>query len=105
MMTHNLFTLALLGVLLALLAARPDSPAATSPARAWTDLRAAGGKRIARALVQALAGTLALTVAAALRTGLYGAALTLAFLACLAASLVSLDRRPVRLRRGPGVWA
>ncbi|WP_214110678.1 hypothetical protein [Acrocarpospora catenulata] len=98
-MTHFLLTAVLVAALLALLSARPDTPAATTPPRAWKDLRAAGGRRIAWTMLRAVAGVLAITVVAALRTGLYGTALTVAGIACMVASLAALDRRAVRLHR------
>lgn len=88
-------------VLLALLAVREDTPTARTPRLLWADLRASGWRRAIWLALVVTFGTAALAVMAAVRTGLYGALLALAGAACLAAAVVSLDRRPVRLAVGP----
>lgn len=86
-------------LLLFVMSARTDSPAAATPKRVRDDLRAAGWKRVAVVALYAAAGVLVLVVLSLLREGLYGAALAVAALACAVASVVALDGRPVRVRR------
>lgn len=93
------FVVLLAAVALAVCAIREDTPTATTPGRAWQQMKAAGWKRTTWTATKVLVGVFALLVIAALRTGLYGVALAVAALACWAASLASLDRRPVRVCR------
>lgn len=94
------FLLTLLAAVgLALGSVRPDKPTATTPRQAGETLRTAGWRRVAWLALQAVAGVALLLLFAAVRTGLYGALLAVAAAAVGLASLVSLDRRPVRIHR------
>ncbi|MEU8271228.1 hypothetical protein AB0B89_29225 [Sphaerisporangium sp. NPDC049002] len=86
-------------VALAVCSMREDVPTARTPSRVWADLRAAGWKRVAWLLVCALVGGAAIALYAATRTGMYGALLALAALACRGASAAAMDDRPVRVCR------
>lgn len=88
-----LATCALLGVL----GMRLDSPAARAPWVMWGELRTTGVRRLLWLALVVVVGVAWLAVMAAVRMGLYGALVGVAAAACLVASLVSLDRRPVRL--------
>ncbi len=94
-----LFAVLLAITALAVCAIRPDTATATTPRRAWASMQAAGWKCTAWAGVKILAGVAAVLAVAALRTGLYGATLAVAAMACWVATKVSLDRRPVRVHR------
>ena len=86
-------------LLVFVMSAKVDTPAAATPQRVRDGLRAAGWKRVAGLAIYATAGVLALVILSLLREGLYGVALAVAALACAVASFVALDRRPVRVRR------
>lgn len=90
-----LLALAALGVC----SLREDTPAATTPGRAAAGLRAAGWKRVAWLVTLAVLGVAGLLLFTAVRAGAYGLLLAVAGLCALAASLLAIDRRPVRVRR------
>lgn len=79
---------------------REDTPAARTLTRIWGDLRAATWKRLAWITLCILGGgvaVLAIVLFSTARAGLYGAGVAVAALACWAASLAAVDRRPVRI--------
>lgn len=101
-MTHlDPLSVGLVALLLGVLGVREDTPAATTPRRAWADLRAAGWKRLAWLATLAGLGVAALVVATMVRAGLYGAALALAGLGCAAATALAPAGCRVRVRR---IW-
>jgi integral membrane sensor domain MASE1 len=86
-------------VAFALCAVRDDTPTARSRQQICASLRRLGWRRVAWLTVQAVVGVALVLLVAAVRTGLYGAFLAIAAAAALVASLVAIDRRPIRVHR------
>lgn len=89
---------AVITALLGLAGLREDSPSARPPAVVWRDLRAAGWRRVTWAAARAVAGVAVIASACAARYAAYTVLIAAAGLCSYAATLLSLDGRPVRVR-------
>lgn len=88
-----------LSVALALGGIREDSPTAQTHRQMWTDVKAAGWRRIVWLVVKVPFGAAWKLSAAMVRTVVYWLAVAAAAGFARLASVSALDKRPVRVRR------